>query len=238
MLNAPNVFQSVDGDAKDIAFSHLNFSAVSTSDNAPKNTDGFDIGPASYVTLDDITTTNDDDCFAFKQGADYVTVTGITCTGSHGLSVGSLGKSSNDVVSNIYVSNATMINSAKAVGIKTYPGGSDYGTSTVTNVTYSGVVVQGSDYAIQIQGCYNGDSSYCDSNPGTSNFTDIVFENFSGTTSDQYSPATSNIDCSADGVCDLTISGYTVKDPSGGEEVLCANTPSDLGVTCTSGASG
>jgi len=47
---------------------------------------------------------------------------------------GSLGKSGSDVVSNVYVYNATMVSSTKAVGIKLYPGG--YGTATVSNVTW------------------------------------------------------------------------------------------------------
>lgn len=237
MLNPPNVFHSVSGDAKNVLYSNLNLSAISTSDNDAKNTDAWDIGASSYVTVTDVTVLNDDDCVAFKPGCTYATVTNIQCTGSHGLSVGSLGKENADSVANIYVSNATMINSAKAVGIKTYPGG--YGSATVTNVTYSGVVVDGCDYAIQIQSCYGvDDDDYCDSNPGSADLEGIVFENFSGTTSDKYDPATSNIDCGADGTCDITISGYTVNAPSGDGEVLCANTPSSLGVDCTDGASG
>ena len=68
--------------------------------------------------------------------------------------------------------------------------------------------------------------------------TDIVFTGFSGATSGKYSPATSNVDCGANGTCGITIEDYTVTDPDATGEVLCANTPSDLGVTCTTGASG
>lgn len=77
--------------------------------------------------------TNDDDCIAFKKGANYVTVDTITCTGSHGLSVGSLGGSAGttDTVQNIYVTNANMKTSTKAVGIKLYPGGSEHGSAIV-----------------------------------------------------------------------------------------------------------
>lgn len=40
MINPPNVFHSVKGNALNIAYSNLNMSAVSTSKNLPKNTDG------------------------------------------------------------------------------------------------------------------------------------------------------------------------------------------------------
>jgi galacturan 1,4-alpha-galacturonidase len=212
--------------------------ATSKSTNAAKNTDGFDIGESTDVTIQNVQVTNDDDCVAFKPGADGVTVTDITCIGSHGLSVGSLGKSSDDSVKNVYVSGATMINSTKAVGIKTYPSGGSHGLSTVTNVTWTGVKVEGCDYAIQIQSCYGEDADYCEAYPGDAVLTDIVFDVFSGTTSGKYDDVTGNLDCGKDGTCGVKIAGYTVVAPSGESDVLCANTPSDLGVPCTSGASG
>lgn len=78
---------------------------------------------------------------------------------------------------------ATMIDSTKAVGIKLYEGGSSHGTATVKNVTFENVVVQGSDYAAQIQSCYDSASAAdCTANPSTSSITDVNFINFSGTT--------------------------------------------------------
>lgn len=234
-INPPNVYYSVNGGATNVAFSGLTMTSESTSDNPAKNTDGFDIGSSTYTTLSNITVSNQDDCVAFKAGANYVTVTDISCTGSHGLSVGSLGSSSDDTVQNIWVEGATMISSAKAVGIKTYPSGDDHGTSTVTNVTYKSITVQDCTYAIQIQSCYNEDADYCADNPGNAVLTGITFEGFSGTTTGE---ATSNLDCGADGTCDISISDYDVTGSDGSTEVLCANTPSDLGVECTDGASG
>lgn len=88
------------------------------------------------MTIAHTTVTNQDDCVAFKPGANLVTVTDITCTGSHGLSVGSLGGSTGaDSVTNVLVDGATMINSAKAVGIKLYDGASGHTAATVRNVT-------------------------------------------------------------------------------------------------------
>ncbi|KAJ5109945.1 hypothetical protein N7532_002590 [Penicillium argentinense] len=236
--NPPNVFNSVKGDSTNVNFSNLKMDATSKSTNAAKNTDGFDIGASTNVILSNINVSNDDDCVAFKPGANGVTVTDITCTGSHGLSVGSLGKSSDDTVKNIYVSGATMINSTKAAGIKTYPSGGSHGHSTVSNVTWTDVTVDGCDYAIQIQSCYGEDAEYCEENAGDAELTGIVFEGFSGTTSGKYDDVTGNLNCGADGTCDVKVDSYSVTAPNGKGEVLCANTPSGLGVTCSSGASG
>lgn len=152
--SAPNVFHSCNDDSTSVSYSDITLYAVSSSDNVAKNTDGWDVGPATHVTIARVNVTNDDDCVAFKPGASYVSVTDITCTGSHGLSIGSLGSSGDDIVKNIYVSGATMISSAKAAGIKLYPGGDDYGTASVSNVTYDNVVVQDCEYAFQVQSCY------------------------------------------------------------------------------------
>lgn len=236
--NAPNVFHSVTGGSTNIKYIDINLSAVSKSSNAPKNTDGWDIGASTDVTVTGATVTNDDDCIAFKPGCNYATVTDITCVGSHGLSVGSLGKTNTDTVQNVWVSGATMINSTKAVGIKLYPDGPDHGTAVVSNVTFQNVVVQNSDYAFQVQSCYGETTSYCASYPSTAQLSGIVVKGFSGTTSSKYAPSVANINCPAAGSCDLTMSSMTVKPPSGSASYLCANTPSTLGVTCKSGASG
>ncbi|KAH7016743.1 glycoside hydrolase family 28 protein [Ilyonectria destructans] len=236
--NAPNVFHSVTGGSTNIQYTDINLSAVSKSSNAPKNTDGWDIGASTYVTVTRATVTNDDDCIAFKPGCNHTTVTDITCVGSHGLSVGSLGKTNTDTVQNVWVSGATMINSTKAVGIKLYPAGPDHGTAVVSNVTFQNVVVQNCDYAFQVQSCYGETTSYCASYPSTAQLSEIVVKGFSGTTSSKYAPSVANINCPAAGSCDLTMSSMTVKPPSGSASYLCANTPSTLGVTCKSGASG
>ncbi|KAJ5933073.1 hypothetical protein N7516_007562 [Penicillium verrucosum] len=236
--NPPNVFNSIKGNTKTAKFLNLNMDATSQSKNEPKNTDGFDIGASTDVTISNVHVKNDDDCVAFKPGADGVIVKDITCIGSHGLSVGSLGKTAEDFVKNVHVSGARMVKSTKAVGIKTYPTGNGHAKSTVSNITFTDIVVDGSDYAIQIQSCYGEKGDYCVKNPGDSDLTGIVFDNISGKTSGKYKAVTGSLSCGARGTCDVKVSGYTVVAPTGGSEVQCANTPSKLGVKCTAGASG
>ena len=174
--NPPNVFFNQRDGVTNIKYSNLNLSAVSKSSVQPKNTDGFDIGESMYTTISDITIENQDDCIAIKSGANYVEINTITCAGepyqnaefrikpksiyqftmlpgtNHGLIIGSLGKTNADFAKNIFIEDITMINCGKAAGIKVYEGGSGRGTSTVTNVTWDGVTVDGCDYGASLAG--------------------------------------------------------------------------------------
>ncbi|KAF3904953.1 Exopolygalacturonase [Dactylellina cionopaga] len=232
--NPPSVFNSVK-DTTNINFHNLKLSAISKSSVLPKNTDGFAVVRTSYTTVKDVEVTNTDDCVVPKAGVTYFLAQNVKCIGSHGLSIGSLGKSGLEEVKHVLFKNCTMVNSTKAAGIKTYPGG--YGTSSVTNVTWDGVTVTGCDYGFQVQSCYNEDASYCSSHPGPVTLSQIKVKNFSGKTNGKYVP-TANINCSPAGTCDIQISSWGVTTPSGAKTVYCANTPSNLGVTCSSGASG
>lgn len=107
------------------------------------------------------------------------------------------------------------------------------------NVTFDGVTVSSSDYAAQIQSCYNEDASYCSSSPSTAQVTDIYFKNFKGTTSSKYAPTIANINCPAKGTCNVYFSNWSVKAGSGTAKYLCANIDNaNPGITCSSGASG
>lgn len=229
--NSPQFHVVTAGSSSGVYYSDITLYSVSSSSNVAHNTDGFDIGPASYVTAENLHITNDDDCVVLKPGANYVEARNITCIGSHGLSVGSLGSSygSDDTVQNSIFEDATLSGAAKAAGIKIYPAGPDHGTGTVTNVTWRNIVSDDCDYAFQVQTCYGEDESYCEEYGNTGTLTDIVVDGFSGTTTDD----AALIDCPSDGTCDITITDWSV---SG--DVLCANTPSDLGISCDGTATG
>ena len=199
----------------------------------PKNTDGIAIGKSKDVQISDVTISNQDDCVTFKAGADHVRVTNVTCTGSHGMSVGSLGRGPSDTVSNVLVRNIRMIKSTKAAGIKTWAVGKG-GLARVTNVTFTDFKVENCEYAIQIQSCYGGDK-VCQ---GNAHLSGVIFENFVGTTTKKFDPATGNLNCGQGTTCDVKVSKYRVKAPSGSRKVMCRNVPKSVDIECTSGASG
>ncbi|KAF5366849.1 hypothetical protein D9758_006488 [Tetrapyrgos nigripes] len=233
--NPPNVFHSVNGNAKNVIYRGLIMQAIPTSTVIPKNTDGFDVGASTFVTISNVTVQNQDDCVAFKPGCNFLTVTDITCSGSHGLSVGSLGQSNNDMVQNVLVSGATMIDSTKATGIKLWDGSAGHGTATVRNVTFDNINVQNCGYAAQIQSCYEATGTCV---PSAHVVDGVKWTNIRGTTSTQFDPVVANMNCPADGTCNISFSGFTVKAPSGKVEVLCSAVDSNLGVTCGDAASG
>ncbi|KAE8140145.1 pectin lyase fold/virulence factor [Aspergillus pseudotamarii] len=234
MRDPPNVFSSVKQSVTNVTYTDLILTAVSKSDALAKNTDGFDLG-GTGIRMENIKVENGDDCIAIQNGAEDITVNNIQCTGSHGLSIGSIGKTAGEVdtVKNIHFKNAKMTKCSKAAGIKIYSGG--YGTAEVSNVTWENVMVDGTSYAFQVQSCYGSDEKECASQPSTAKLTDIVVKGFSGKT-DKDEPVAS-INCPAKGTCGLSLTDMKVQSANGREEYQCSNAGS-IGVKCVPGASG
>jgi polygalacturonase len=88
---------------------------------AAHNSDGYDIGTSSGVTLSGITVYNQDDCVAITSGSN-INVTGAYCSGGHGLSIGSIGGKSDNDVSKVTFSNSQVVNSQNGCRIKTNSG--------------------------------------------------------------------------------------------------------------------
>ena len=235
LRNPPFWFFFVTDTSTNITFSDLSLTAISVSENKPANTDGFDTGDASYITIRHVHVTNGDDCVSFKNGSNYITVENITCIGSHGLSVGSLGSDAGHsyIVQNVYVSNAKMINCTLGVRIKFYPGGPAYGTVLVRNVTYNAIMINNTDDAFQVDNCYESDPNICKINPSAAQLLDISIMNVQGETSKKYDPVVARISGPPVGICDLTFMHWNIQAPSGKATVLCNHYDHPHGITCT-----
>lgn len=77
---------------------------------AAHNSDGFDFLSNDNVIFSNTVVKNQDDCVAVTSGT-IITVTGMTCSGGHCLSIGSVGGNSNNVVSGITFSDSTISDS-------------------------------------------------------------------------------------------------------------------------------
>lgn len=77
---------------------------------------------------------NQDDCLAVNSGTD-ITFTGGYCSGGHGLSIGSVGGRSDNVVDTVKILDSQIVNSDNGVRIKTVSGA----TGKVSGVTYSNI---------------------------------------------------------------------------------------------------
>jgi polygalacturonase len=72
---------------------------------AAHNSDGFGVKESRNVVIRDSQVYNQDDCVAVTSG-DWITVSGMFCEGGHGLSIGSVGGTTNNNVTNILVSHS------------------------------------------------------------------------------------------------------------------------------------
>lgn len=85
---------------------------------AAHNTDGFDVSSCNDTTIKNSKVFNQDDCVAVTSG-NHVTVSGMHCEGSHGLSIGSVGGKSDNTVTNIAFEDSQCINCQNGARIKT-----------------------------------------------------------------------------------------------------------------------
>lgn len=88
---------------------------------AAHNSDGFDISSTNNLILENTSVNNQDDCVAVTSGQNIL-VTGMTCTGGHGLSIGSIGGKSDNTVDLVTFSNSVVTNSQNGCRIKTNSG--------------------------------------------------------------------------------------------------------------------
>ncbi|KDR78592.1 hypothetical protein GALMADRAFT_223864 [Galerina marginata CBS 339.88] len=103
---------------------------------AGHNTDGFDASTTD-LTIQNSNIHNQDDCLAINKGSNIV-FKGNTCTGGHGISVGSI--DSDVTVSGVVISGNKIVNNDQALRIKTKSAASG---SSVKNITYSGNTATG-----------------------------------------------------------------------------------------------
>ncbi|KAM3425002.1 hypothetical protein BST61_g6972 [Cercospora zeina] len=139
------------------------------------NTDAFDVGDSSGVHISGCNVKNQDDCLAITSGSD-ISFTDGTCSGGHGLSIGSVGGRDNNDVSNVVIANNVISDSVNGIRIKTVSGA----TGSVKNVTYSGITLQNiAKYGIVIEQDYKNGSPTGTPTKGVP-ITDITVQNVTG----------------------------------------------------------
>ncbi|KAK3067244.1 Polygalacturonase 1 [Teratosphaeriaceae sp. CCFEE 6253] len=147
------------------------------------NTDAFDIGSSTGVYISGANVKNQDDCVAINSGTD-ISFTGGTCSGGHGLSIGSVGGRDDNDVANVYFGDSTVSDSANGVRIKTVSGA----TGSVKNITYSGITLTGiTDYGIVIEQDYENGSPMGTPTDGVP-ITDVTLSGITGDVASDASP--------------------------------------------------
>ncbi|KAF4944838.1 hypothetical protein FSARC_14570 [Fusarium sarcochroum] len=140
------------------------------------NTDAFDVGSSNGVYISGAVVKNQDDCLAINSGTN-VTFTGGNCSGGHGLSIGSVGGRSDNVVKTIRILNSAISNSDNGVRIKTVSGK----TGSVSDVKYDGITLTNiAKYGIVIEQDYENGSPTGTPTAGVP-ITDVTINNVHGT---------------------------------------------------------
>ncbi|PMD23778.1 glycoside hydrolase family 28 protein [Hyaloscypha hepaticicola] len=173
-LNSPVQLMSINS-ATDLTVSSL------TMDNSAgaslgHNTDAFDVGSSTGIIISGANIINQDDCLAINSGTS-ITFTGGTCSGGHGLSIGSVGGRSDNTVKTVTISSSTVKNSENGVRIKTVYGA----TGSVSGVSYKDITLSGiTKYGIVIEQDYENGSPTGTPTTGVP-ITDLTVSGVTGT---------------------------------------------------------
>ncbi|KAL2830325.1 glycoside hydrolase [Aspergillus cavernicola] len=204
---------------------HLTITDVTIDNSAGTskghNTDAFDIGSSSYITIDGATIYNQDDCLAINSG-EHITFTNGYCSGGHGLSIGSVSGRKENTVSDVTISKSQIVDSQNGARIKTVYGA----TGSVSGVRFEDITLSGiTKYGIVVQQDYKNGSPT--GKPTNGIKVDDI--NFSKVTGKVDSSATDiYILCGSGSCSNWTWSGNSI---SGGKKSSkCKNVPS--GASC------
>ncbi|KAI0121526.1 glycoside hydrolase family 28 protein [Hypoxylon sp. NC0597] len=218
--NTPVHGFSING-ANDLTLDHITIDNSDGDTAGGHNTDAFDVGSSDGVKILNANVKNQDDCLAVNSGTN-IEFSGGSCSGGHGLSIGSVGGRSDNDVSNVVISNSSISNSQNGVRIKTVYDA----TGSVSNITYSDITLSNiTDYGIVIEQDYENGSPTGTPTTGVP-ITDLTLENVTGSVADD---ATEVYILCGEGSCsDWTWSGVSVT--GGKKSTKCSNVPT--GASC------
>ncbi|USP73522.1 glycoside hydrolase family 28 protein [Curvularia clavata] len=179
---------------------------------AAHNSDGFGVSSCNDTTVRDSIVINQDDCVAVTSG-NRITVNNMYCNGSHGLSIGSVGGKSNNVVDGVSFTNSVVLNAENGARIKS----NSNTTGLISNIHFENIYVENiSIYGIDIQQDYlNGGPT---GNPTNGvKIQNITMRNIKGTANEE---ARNYYILCGEGSCEgITIDDVDIR--GGGKESLC-----------------
>ncbi|KAG2142300.1 glycoside hydrolase family 28 protein [Suillus bovinus] len=201
MINSPEWFNFVN-EGQNVIYDGINITALSTSNNLAKNTDGWDIYRSDSVSIMNSNINNGDDCVSLKPNSTNIIASDLICNGSHGISVGSLGQYSGvyDIIENFTSTNVQMYNAQNGARIKAFAG-AGVGSGIVKNISFSFFTEGNVDNPLIVNQCYMTDTTECAAHPSNVYIQDVTFSNFKGTSSGKMQSVVASLACSPDARC-------------------------------------
>lgn len=185
------------------------------------------VNNAEGVTITGAKVWNQDDCVAVNSGKNIYFGSGF-CSGGHGLSIGSIGGQTINVVSNVTFADSTVQKSQQSVRIKTISGAS----GTVEDITYRNIFLDGagvaadySDYGVVVTQSYGGDKGKPTNGVSVTGF---VLQNVTGSVGGD--AARVYVECGVGSCSGWSWSGVSIT--GGKKSSSCQNVPSGNGVSC------
>lgn len=175
------------------------------------NTDGIHVSTSSNVDIYGIAVGTGDDCISIGHGSTQITISDVTCGPGHGISIGSLGKYSNEKdVSGVSVTHCTLKDTMFGVRIKTWEGSEP---SKASDITFEDVGMTDVGTAIVINQKYGALSN----SPSKVAISDVHFKNIWGTTTDNVPvqiTCSTSVPCQGVEVADINLKYSGNKDDS------------------------
>ncbi|EEY59074.1 polygalacturonase, putative [Phytophthora infestans T30-4] len=192
----------------------------SAGNGRAQNTDGFDLTKNDHVTITGNKIYNQDDCLAMQSSTNTIFSNNL-CSGSHGISIGSIGGSAVDqttTVSGLTVQGNTIQNSDNGLRIKAIIGME----GLVTNVKYINNKLENVENAIAIHSDYSrSNGAYTGSPTSLVTISDITVDGLTGSADQVF-----DIVVAPSAVSRWTFKGITVSGAKG----VCKGQPN--GITC------
>ncbi|KAL5222380.1 hypothetical protein ABZP36_027093 [Zizania latifolia] len=164
------------------------------------NTDGIHVQSSSAITITGATIQTGDDCISIGPGTSSLRVQHVSCGPGHGISIGSLGKESEEKgVQNVTVSGAVFVGTENGLRIKTWGRAARSG-AYVRGVVFEHALMHDVRNPIIIDQnyCPNHGGQGCPHQSSDVKITDVTYTDIQGTSASQVAI---KFDCSASNPC-------------------------------------
>nr|WAU86942.1 birch protein [Betula platyphylla] len=168
---------------------------VSADGNSP-NTDGIHVQLSSGVTILNSKIRTGDDCISIGPGTTNLWIENVACGPGHGISIGSLGKDSNEAgVQNVTVKTATFTGTQNGVRIKSWGRPSN---GFARNILFQHAVMVNVQNPIVIDQNYCPDNKGCPGQVSGVKISDVTYQDIHGSSATEVAV---KFDCSSGNPC-------------------------------------